>query len=117
MPPRQATVLPRPPGGRCGCEQCRNQSEGAAQSKRGWRCEELPGGAEHGRRFAASGCGVGPQVLRPRLPVVSFRFAADLRCRPSEGEFGIWHAHHLVSDAVRLMLKWIVNLSDNELPL
>ena len=82
-----------------------------------WRCEELPGGAEHGRRFAASGCGVGPQVLRPRLPVVSFRFAADLRCRPSEGEFGIWHAHHLVSDAVRLMLKWIVNLSDNELPL
>jgi hypothetical protein len=27
----------------------------------------------------------------------------------------VWHAHHLVGDAIRLMLKRIVDLSDSKL--
>ena len=34
-----------------------------------------------------------------------------------DGELGIEHAHHLVGDVVRLMLKRIVGLPDNELRL
>ena len=41
--------------------------------------------------------------------------AADPHRRRSDGEGGVGHAHHVVGDAVRLILKRIIDLSDNEL--
>src|SRR4051794_5108395 len=42
-------------------------------------------------------------------------FPAQLRWRGSYGELRVRPAHHLVGDSVRLVLKRIVELSDNEI--
>jgi hypothetical protein len=49
--------------------------------------------------------------------LASGTFAADLRGRTGDGEIGVGHAHHLVGNAVRLMLKRIVGRSNGELRL
>src|SRR3954453_7827228 len=42
---------------------------------------------------------------------------ADLRGGPSHGDYRVGHVHHLIGDAIRLMLQRIVNRSDPELNL
>ena len=44
-------------------------------------------------------------------------FAADLRRRRGRLNLRGRHAHHLIGDAIRFMLKRIVGLSDHELSL
>ena len=51
------------------------------------------------------------------LFLTGFAFSADLRWSRGVGEFGVRHAHHLVGDAVRLVLERIVDVSDSELRL
>ena len=49
--------------------------------------------------------------------LASGRVTADMRRVGSEGEGRAFHPHHLVGDAVCLMLKRILGLSDNRPPL
>ncbi len=77
--------------------------------------ERPPWGAQHlshnGGGFAGGDFGPSdPQGFRRRRMC-----AADLRWRANEAWVG--QAHHLVGDAVRLMLESIVNRSDKELRL
>jgi hypothetical protein len=62
--------------------------------------------------------------LRPQLFLLKFflilafvAFAANLRRRGGRHGIRRLHAHHIVGDAVRLMLKLIIWLSDHELSL
>ena len=36
-------------------------------------------------------------------------FAADPRRRGGDGDSGVWHPHHLLGDAIRLVLRWVID--------
>jgi hypothetical protein len=84
----------------------------------------LPGRAQHlmhdAGHLAAGGDGR-PGRLGLKLPaflvLTGCAFSTELRLSEGGGNVGIGHPHHIAGDAIRLILKWIVDVPDNELPL
>jgi hypothetical protein len=74
-----------------------------------------------GWRLASGGFGcpgrLGLQHLRLVIFLAGGAFAADLRWRSHHGKLGRGHPHHLIGDAVRLLLKRIARRVDHELGL
>src|SRR5271169_6540741 len=83
--------------------------------------ERLPGRAQRlmhaGWRLADGGMPRGPLFLKFFLLIASRAFAADPRRRGGHRGPRGGHAHHLVGDAIRLMLKRIIHRADFELRL
>jgi hypothetical protein len=84
------------------------------------RCiERLASRVEHfmndGGRLADGGLRLGRLFLKFFLLLAGVAFAAELGPRGRDGGSRVGDAHHLVRDAIRLVLERIIHLSDYEL--